>query len=172
METAFLEECLSVLARTPASFDALLRDLPEAWLRANEGPSTWDSYTVIAHLIHAEKTDWMPRLAIILEHGSNRPFDPFERQPELDGARTLASLLDEFRNLREENLQRLRARNLTAEHLALEGRHPALGPVTLRQLLATWTAHDLAHLLQISRIMAKRLKSEVGPWAEFLSVMK
>ena len=169
-----MEECLSVLTRTPAVLDMLLCDLPEVLTTATEGPGTWSPYVVIGHLIYAEKTDWMPRLAIIMEHGVNRTFEPFDRegqfrQPEV---KSLPVLLDEFRDLRHDCVARLRAMNLTPEQLERNGMHPALGLVTARQLLATWTAHDLGHLLQISRVMAKRYKSEVGPWAAYQSVMK
>ncbi len=129
---------------------------------------------VVGHLIHGEKVDWMPRLAIILEHGTSRAFDPFDRHPELGQVQyqSVSSLLDEFRRLRCSSLERLWELKLQPEQLDLQGLHPALGVVTVRQLLATWTAHDLAHILQISRVMAKRLKPEVGPWAEYLSVMR
>jgi hypothetical protein len=174
MATPFLDECLSVLMRTPRVFDALLRDLPEAWTSATEGAGTWSPYVVAGHLIHAEKADWMPRLDIILKHGPARPFDAFDREAQFrdsDG-KSLPTLLDEFSSLRRDNLARLRAMNLEPAQFELEGAHPSLGKVTVRQLLATWTAHDLAHLLQVSRVMAKRYKQDVGPWAEFLSVMK
>jgi hypothetical protein len=173
MSAPFLEECLSVLTRTPATLDALLRDLPEAWTEATEGPGTWSPYTVIGHLIHGEKTDWMPRLAIILEHGPSRPFDPFDREAQFRDShgKPLSTLLDEFGTLRSENLARLRALDLQEAQFELQGMHPALGAVTLRQLLATWTAHDLSHILQVSRVMARRYKQEVGPWAKYMSVM-
>jgi DinB superfamily len=174
MATPFLEECLPILTRTPPTLDALLRDLPEACTAATEGPGTWSPYVVIGHLIHCERADWMPRLAIILEDGPSRPFDPFDREAQFrdsDG-KSLSTLLDEFSALRRENLARLRELNLQPAQLECKGTHPALGPVTLRQLLATWTAHDLAHILQVSRVMARRYKQEVGPWAEYLSVMK
>ena len=173
MTAPFLDECLPILSRTPATFDALLRDLPQAWTHATEGPGTWSPYDVMGHLIHAEIADWMPRLAIILEHGPNRPFDPFDREAQFRDSKdkSLSTLLDEFGRLRRENLTRLRALNLQPPQLELQGTHPALGTVTLRQLLATWTAHDLAHIVQVSRVMAKRYKQDVGPWAEFLSVM-
>lgn len=174
MTSLFLEESLSVLARTPATLNSLLRDLPEAWTAATEGPGTWSPYVVIGHLIHCEKTDWMPRLAIILEHGPSRPFDPFDREAQFhqDQSKPLSGLLDEFSSLRRGNLARLSALDLQPAQLELKGTHPQLGSVTAGQLLATWTAHDLAHILQISRVMAKRYKQEVGPWAEYLSVMK
>jgi hypothetical protein len=174
MSTTFLEECLSVLTRTPATFDSLLRDLPEAWTSATEGPGTWSPYIVIGHLIHGEKVDWMPRLRIILEHGPDRPFDPFDREAQLRDSRgkSLSALLDEFSTLRRDNLASLRALNLQNAQLEWKGTHPELGPVTARQLLATWTAHDLGHILQVSRVMAKRYREEVGPWTQYLSVMK
>lgn len=174
MTAAFLDECLSILTRTPATLDALLRDLPEAWTAATEGPGTWSPYVVIGHLIHCERSDWMPRLTIILEHGASRPFDSVDREAQFreDAGKPLSTLLDEFSLSRRNNLARLRALNLQPAQLELRGTHPALGPVTVRQLLATWTAHDLAHILQVSRVMAKRYQQEVGPWAEYLSVMK
>lgn len=174
MTAPFLEECLSVLTRTPVVLDVLLRDLPEVWTTATEGPGTWSPYVIIGHLIHAEKADWMPRLTIVLEHGANRPFEPFDREAQFrqNNGKSLPALLDEFSDLRHDSVARLRAMNLTSEQLERNGRHPALGLVTARQLVATWTAHDLAHTLQISRVMAKRCKLEVGPWAEYLSVMK
>jgi DinB superfamily len=174
MTAPFVEECLSVLTRTPATLDALLRGLPEAWTTATEGPGAWSPYVVIGHLIHGERTDWMPRLAIILEHGPTRPFDPFDREAQFreSQGKSLPTLLDEFTALRGDNLARLRALDLQPAQLELIGTHPELGPVNVRQLLATWTAHDLSHILQVSRAMAKRYKQEVGPWAEYLSVMK
>jgi hypothetical protein len=174
MPTPFLDECLSVLTRTPRVFDALLRDLPEGWTSVTEGAGTWSPYVVIGHLIHGEKGDWMPRLDIILKHGPARPFDPFDREAQFRDSegKSLSTLLDEFSSLRRENLARMRAMNLGPAQFELEGTHPTLGKVTVRQLLATWTAHDLAHLLQVSRVMAKRYKQDVGPWAEFMSVMK
>jgi hypothetical protein len=173
MPADFLDESISILTRTPVALDALLRGLPETWTRATEGPGTWSPYVVIGHLIHCDKTDWMPRLAIILEHGPSRPFDPFDREAQLrqDQSKPLSTLLDEFSRLRRDNLARLRILNLQPAQLELQGTHPDLGPVTARQLLATWTAHDLGHILQVSRVMARRYKTDVGPWAKYLSVM-
>ena len=174
MTAPFVEECMALLSRTPAALDALLRDLPETWTAATEGPGTWSPYDVIGHLIHAEKVDWMPRLAIILEHGPARPFDPFDREAQFRDSQgqSLPALLDQFSALRRKNLERLRSLNLQPEQLELKGTHPQLGSVTLRQLLATWTAHDLTHVVQIGRVMAKRYQQDVGPWTAFLSVMK
>jgi hypothetical protein len=174
MTVPFLEECLSVLTRTPAMLDVFLRDLPEVLTTATEGPATWSPYVVIGHLIYAEQTDWMPRLAIILEHGTNRAFDPFDREGQFrqNKGKSLPALLDEFRDLRHDNVTRLRAMNLTPAQLETNGMHPALGLVTARQFIATWTSHDLGHIVQISRVMAKRYKPEVGPWVAYQSVMK
>jgi len=173
MSASFLEESLALLTRTPATLDSLLRGLPEVWTDATEGPNTWSPYTVVGHLIHAEKVDWMPRLQIILEHGPSRAFDPFDREAQFreSAGKSLSNLLDEFTVRRNDNLARLRALDLQPAQLQLPGTHPGLGPVTVRQLLATWTAHDLGHLVQISRTMAKRYQQEVGPWAQYLSVM-
>ena len=174
MSALFLEECLAVLTRTPATLDAMLRGLPEQWTAATEGPGTWSPYTVIGHLIHGEKADWMPRVMVILEHDAHRPFKPFDREAQFRDSqgKPISALLDEFTKRRRDNLVWLRTLDLQPAQLELVGAHPALGRVTLRQLVATWTAHDLAHILQVSRVMAKRYKEEVGPWAEYLSVMR
>lgn len=169
-----LQDTIALIARTPAALNALLRDLPQSWTQRNEGEGTWSVYDVIGHLIHGEKTDWMPRMRIILEQGEARPFDKFDRwaqQRESEG-KTLPQLLDEFARLRAENLDRLRALNLSEQDLAKRGRHPALGTVTLSHLLATWAAHDLTHLHQISRIMAHQYREAVGPWTIYLGVMQ
>ncbi len=174
MQTSFVEESLAILTRTPAVLDVLLRDLPEAWTLATEGPGTWSPYVVIGHLIHGDRTDWMPRLKIILEHGVGKPFEPFDREAQLsqsDG-KSLAELLDEFAALRRANTELLRLIALQPVDLERQGMHPALGPVTARQLLATWTAHDLDHIVQVNRLMARRYQAEVGPWAQYLSVMR
>ncbi len=172
--TPFADECLAVLDRTPATLNALLRGLPDAWTTATEGPGTWSPYTVVGHLIHGEKTDWLPRLDSILRHGEDRTFDAFDREAQFreSQGKSLSQLLDEFQDLRRDNTARLRAWRLEPAQLELKGTHPAFGPVTVRQLLAAWTAHDLAHIVQISRTMARHYRLEVGPWAEYLSVMK
>lgn len=173
MGLSFLDETLAVLTRTPRALDALLRDLPDAWTSATEGPGTWSPYVVIGHLIHGEHVDWMPRLKTIIDYGVDRPFDPFDREAQFTDSegKSLSTLLDEFIALRRGNIEHLHALNLQPAQLTLQGMHPALGRVTVHQLLATWTAHDLAHLVQVSRVMARRYKLEVGPWAEYLSVM-
>lgn len=169
-----LEDTIALLTRTPAALNALLRDLPEQWTHTNEGQATWSAFDVMGHLIHAEITDWMPRVRMILEAGESRAFEPFDRfaQERASKSKSLAQLLDEFDRLRSENLGQLRALNLKENDLNRRGRHPELGAVTLSQLLATWAAHDLTHLHQISRIMAYQYRQAVGPWSRFLGVMK
>jgi DinB superfamily len=169
-----LEPTIALLARTPAALDALLRDLPAMWTRRNEGESTWNAIDIVAHLIHTERTDWMPRAQVILQSGESRTFEPFDRLGfvrEREG-KTPDQLLDEFARLRQKSLADLRALNLRPEDLALRGRHPAFGVVTLGQLLATWAAHDLTHLHQLSRVMAHQCREAVGPWAAYLGVLK
>ena len=168
-----LDHTISLLSRTPATLNALLRDLPEAWTNSNEGENTWSPYDVVGHLIHGELTDWMPRARIILQSGESRPFDPYDRwaQERESHGKSLSQLLDEFARMRSENLSALRAMNLTPKDLARRGRHPELGLVTLSELLATWAAHDLSHLHQISRTMAHQYHDSVGPWGKYLGVM-
>jgi hypothetical protein len=168
-----LEEATAILARTPATLDALLRDLPDGWIGAHEGGETWSPFDVVGHLIHGERTDWMVRARIILEHGEARAFDKFDRFAQFAASegRTLASLLDEFAALRRENLRDLTALGLTDADLDRTGLHPELGIVTLRQLLATWTAHDLDHVVQISRVLARQYSDEVGPWRAYLRII-
>ena len=162
-----------ILARTPDTLNALLRGLPDAWARVNEGPDTWSAYDVVGHLVHGERADWIPRARIILEHGAARAFEPFDRFAQFreSAGKSLDALLDEFGALRRENLATLDALRIGSETLAREGRHPDFGVVTMGQLLATWVVHDLGHIAQISRVMAKRYASEVGPWKEYLPVL-
>ena len=168
-----LHEGIAVLERTPATFRALLDGLPDAWIIANEGPDTFSPFDNVGHLIHGERADWIPRARIILAQGSNRRFEPYDRfaQVRESEGKTLADLLDEFARLRAENITTLRGWKLTAHQLALEGEHPSLGTVTLRQLLATWVAHDLGHVAQTARVMAKRYRDNVGPWRAYLPVL-
>ena len=168
-----MAEAVAILARTPATLDALLRGLPNGWIAAHEGGDTWSPYDVIGHLIHGERTDWVPRATMIMQRGESRAFDKFDRfaQFEASKGRTLASLLDEFAAARAQNLRELAALRLTDADLDRRGRHPALGVVTLRQLLATWVAHDLDHLVQISRVLAKLYSDEVGPWRAYLRII-
>ena len=168
-----LEHTIALLARTPASLDALLRELPEAWTRRHEGEKTWSAFDVVGHLISGERTDWMPRVRMILRSGETQAFGPFDRLGyvrETQG-KSLGQLLDEFARVRSENLDELRALNLRPADLARRGKHPSLGVVTLAQLLATWPVHDLTHLHQISRVMAHQYRDAVGPWSAYLGVL-
>jgi hypothetical protein len=168
-----LQITLALLARTPAALNALLRDLPDAWTIQNEGESTWSVTDIVGHLIYGERGDWMARAKLVLEFGETRTFEPFDRLGFIDEreSKSLVELLDEFAQLRADNLSELRRWNLRPEDLELRGRHPALGTVTLSQLLATWAAHDLTHLHQISRVMAYQYRETVGPWSVFLGVL-
>ncbi len=171
-----LAEATAVLTRTPATLNALLRGLPTLWVRGNEGKDTWNAFDIVGHLIVGERTDWMPRVRIILENGEARPFDPFDRLAQFkenqDKPLEMDQLLDEFALLRRENLVALQALNLQKEDLARRGRHPALGVVTLAELLATWAVHDLTHVHQLSRVMAHQYRDAVGPWQAYLGVLK
>ncbi len=169
-----LQHTISLLVHSPAALDALLRDLPETWTLRNEGEDTWSTFDVIGHLIHGERTDWMPKARMVLQFGETETFEPFDRWGhvrECQG-KSLGQLLDEFARLRSENLDELRALNLRQEDLELRGRHPTFGAVTLSELLATWAAHDLTHLHQISRVMAYQYREAVGPWNGSLGVLQ
>ncbi len=168
-----IHEAALVLARTPLSIDALLRDLPDVWTHASEGAGRWSAYDVVGHLIHGEKTDWLPRARIILAEGEDRAFAPFDRfaQEQESAGQELNQLLDEFSNLRLQNLAALDRLAITAEQLAWTGEHPEFGTVTLAELLATWVAHDLGHLAQISRVMARRYAEAAGPWRRYLPIL-
>ena len=168
-----LSRALEVLERTPATLTAMLGGLPEAWTAPNEGPDTFSAFDNVGHLIHGEKTDWIPRARIILAQGSNRRFEPYDRfaQYRESQGKRLPELLEEFARLRSDNLAILRGWQLTERELSLEGEHPSLGPVSLRQLLATWVAHDLGHLAQTARVLAKQYREAVGPWRAYLPVL-
>jgi hypothetical protein len=169
-----LNKSIEILERTPKVLTELLAGLSDDWIFENEGPGTWRPFDVVGHLVHGERTDWMVRMKILLEHGTSEPFEPFDRfaQFEESKGKTLVLLLEEFTRLRQENLRILKNTPLDGEALDRKGLHPGLGEVTLRQLLATWTAHDLGHIVQISRVMAKQYREEVGPWKAYLGVMK
>jgi DinB family protein len=174
-----MTEAIAVLTRTPATLSALLRGLPDAWVHCNEGGSkdgkdTWSALDIVGHLIVGERTDWMPRVRILLENGEARPFDPFDRFAQSKESRdtSLEQLLDDFARLRKENLAALQALNLQPEDFTRRGRHPALGVVTLSELLATWAVHDLTHVHQLSRVMAYRYRDAVGPWSAYLGVLQ
>jgi DinB family protein len=168
-----LEEAIPILTSTPRTLDAMLRGLPTAWLECNEGGDTFSPYDVVGHLIHGEKTDWMPRARMILETGDARPFEPFDRfaQNEASRGKTLDELLDEFARLRAANIAALKAIKLAPSDLDRRGKHPTLGSVTMRQLLATWVAHDLDHVIQIARVMGRQYTDEVGPWTAHLRII-
>lgn len=164
---------IAVLERTPQVLEALLAGLPGGWIARNEGGDSWSPFDIVGHLIDGEQTDWMARLRIILSDRAPRRFEPFDRlrHIERNQGRALAELLAEFRQLRERNLEELRALDLTAAQLQRTGEHPEFGAVTLEQLLATWVAHDLGHLAQITRVMAKQYRVAVGPWDAYLPVL-
>jgi|ERR1044071_1086673 uncharacterized damage-inducible protein DinB len=168
-----LDQAISILKRTPSILDSLLRNLPDEWLMANEGADTWNPFDVVGHLIHGEETDWIPRARIILLHGEARAFEPFDRFAMFEKSRgkSLGEFLDSFKQLRQRNLDELAGMKLTPELLETRGSHPELGSVTLRQLLATWVVHDLNHIGQIVRVMAKQYGEAVGPWRAYLSLL-
>ncbi len=169
-----LDQARAILARTPAALATLLTGLDEDWTHSNEGGESWSPFDVVGHLVHGEKTDWMGRMRIILDHGEERPFDPFDRFAQFEDSKgkSLEDLLEEFAQLRRLNLQKLDDWGLTSEDFDRRGRHPALGQVTLGELLATWVAHDLGHIAQIARVMAKQYGDQVGPWEEYLGVLR
>ena len=169
-----LQQTTALLARTPAVLDALVRGMPEEWTHRGEGAGTWTVFDIVGHLIHGERTDWIPRAKMILQFGDERAFEPFDRfaqQRESEG-KSLSELLDVFSSLRRGNLTELRALNLQPSDLERRGRHPAFGVVTMGQLVSTWAVHDLTHLHQISRVMAHQYRDFVGPWSAYLGVLK
>ena len=163
----------AILERTPRTVRAMLAGLSPAWTNATEGPDTWSPYVIVGHLIHGERTDWIPRVQLVLAQGADRQFTPYDRLAQFreSQGKSLVALLDEFTRLRAENLVTLAAWRLTEAQLSLEGEHPEFGPVTLRQLLATWVAHDLGHVAQLARVMAKQYRDAVGPWRAYLPVL-
>lgn len=165
---------IPLLERTPAALEALVVGLPSAWTEVNEGSDTWTVHEVVAHLIHAEHDDWVPRARHLLQWGTSRPFPPFDRTVGFEAARArpLADLVAEFARCRRESLDALAALRLTRTELAREGRHPEFGVVTLSQHLATWVAHDLTHISQIVRVMAVQYRDAVGPWSRYLRIVR
>lgn len=168
-----LDRSLEILERTPATLTAMLRGVDDSWIRGTEGLATFSPFDVVGHLIDGEETDWIPRARIILARGSSLRFEPYDRfrHKQRNAGRSLESLLAEFAELRAKNLQLLRSWKLTERQLMLPGEHPSLGPVTLRQLLGAWVVHDLGHIAQVARVMAKQFSDEVGPWTPFLPVL-
>ena len=168
-----LQHAIEFLSRTPSTLNSMLRDIPEVWLGRNEGPETWCPYDIVGHLIHGEETDWIPRAKIILEHGEARAFEPFDRVAMFEKSRgkSIAELLDTFALLRKVSLHELNEMKLTPTLLEKRGKHPELGVVTLKQLLASWVVHDLGHVRQVVRVMAKQYHEAVGPWRAYLSIL-
>ena len=168
-----LEDATNILGRTPATLRLLLNDLPDEWLRANEGHETWSPFDVLGHLIHGERADWIPRARIILQHGESRAFDPFDRFAMFTESKgkSLDELLATFEQLRQQSLRQLSELNLTPELLSKRGTHPEFGVVTLSQLLSTWVVHDLGHIGQVVRVMSKQYGEAVGPWRAYLPIL-
>jgi hypothetical protein len=169
-----LAEAVAVLTRTPSTVDALLRGMPDVWVRSTEGQDSWSAYDIVGHLIFGERTDWIPRARILLENGESRAFDPFDRfaQFKESQGKSLEQLLDEFALLRKGNLAALEELKLRPEDFRRRGRHPELGAVTLAELLAAWAVHDLTHVHQLSRVMAHQYRNAVGPWSAYLGVLQ
>ena len=168
-----IDKAIEILSQTPKTLNSFLGDLSEDWIYCNEGPNTWSAFDIIGHLIYGDQTDWMTRLHIILGDSEQKTFTTFDRfaQIKLSKGKTLNELLHEFEDLRTKNLKELKDLNLTHDQLQLKGVHPELGEVNLSQLLASWVTHDLGHIAQISRVMAKQYKTEVGPWAAYISII-
>lgn len=170
-----VETAVEILSRTPAILRAWLSDMPESWAHANEGSETWSAFDIVGHFIHGEQTDWIPRAKLILSGVDEVPeFEPFDRfaQFQTSEGKTLAELLTAFAELREKNLTALRTFNLQPADYERQGKHPELGIVNLKQLLATWVVHDLNHLGQIAQVMARQYREEVGPWGEYLPILE
>jgi hypothetical protein len=169
-----LVQATDILSRTPIILKSLLSNLPTEWVFGNEGDQTWSPFDVLGHLIHGERTDWLPRIRIILQAGESETFEPFDRfaQFEASKGKSLEDLLSSFAESRSANLEALNKLNITAEDLVRRGKHPELGTVSLEELIATWVVHDLDHLAQMTRTLAKQYKEAVGPWEAYLSVLK
>jgi len=169
-----IHDSIEVLQRTPTILESYLSGLPDTWLKKNEGENTWSPYDIIGHLIFGEKTDWIPRAKLILSQSENRMFEPFDRFAQLkeDQNKPIAELIGDFKDLRAKNLEELKSLNISAKDLELTGMHPEFGEVTLEQLISTWVVHDLGHIAQISRVMAKQYAGNVGPWNAYLGILK
>lgn len=168
-----IKDAVTILGRTPVILEAWLPGLPEAWLMASMGGETWSAFDIVGHLIHGERTDWIPRVQTILTHGKERTFEPFDRfaQLELNRDKQLEELLGEFSHLRRTNLQQLAKWDLKPKDLEKKGLHPEFQTVTLGQLLAAWVVHDLGHLAQIARVLARQYDTAVGPWRQYLPIL-
>ncbi len=174
MLTFKLSEAITILENTPVVLSALLNRLSDDWIRATEGPDTWSPFDVLGHLVHGEQTDWIPRILIILNDSDNKTFEPYDRfaQFRMSKGKSMSDLLDEFKSLRAKNLELLKGYGITESDLQRTGIHPSLGTVTLQNLLSAWVVHDLGHLTQIERVMAKQYMEEVGPWTKYMTVLK
>jgi len=168
-----IAQAREILGQTPSTLDSLLRPLSSSWIKQNEGPETWSPFDIVGHLIHGEQTDWIPRARIIINDGETTPFEPFDREAmfEKSKGKSLPELLDTFASLRSWNLRELDAMNLTPAMLERRGTHPELGSVTLAQLFSAWVVHDLGHIAQIVRVMARQYRQEVGPWSAYLTIL-
>jgi len=169
-----IDKAIEILERTPLTIETLLKGISPEWLKNNEGKNTWSPYEIVGHLIHGEKTDWIPRAMIILSNSENKTFEPFDRfaQMKENQEKTIEELLEEFKQLRNENLEKLVSLQINNSHLTKKGIHPELGEVNLKELLSCWVVHDLGHISQITRVMAKQYKDEVGAWEEYLGILK
>ena len=168
-----LNKSIEILERTPQTLHRMLSGISAEWTSVNEGPGSWSAFDVVGHLVHGERTDWIPRLEVILSEGGNKSFQPFNRfaQFEESKGKSLQQLLEEFEELREKNIKTLKSKELNDQDLDKKGIHPDFGEVTAAQLLSTWTVHDLNHISQISRIMASQYKEDVGPWVKYLGIL-
>ena len=169
-----LEKSIEVLERTPKILESYLNHISPEWLHSNEGENTWSPYDIVGHLVYGEKTDWLVRIKVILSKSENKLFEPFDRFAQMneDSSKSIRELLAEFKTLRQNNLNELNALNITEQDFNRTGMHPEFGEVTLKQLISTWVVHDLGHISQISRVMAKQYKTEVGPWIDYLGILK
>ena len=169
-----IDKAIEILERTPLAIETLLKGISEEWLKNNEGENTWSPYTIVGHLIHGEKTDWIPRAKIMLSDSQNKTFEPFDRFAQMreNQDKSIDELLAEFKHLRKENLQELKSLQINNSKLSSKGIHPELGEVSLQELLSTWVVHDLGHISQITRVMAKQYKNEVGAWEAYLGILK
>lgn len=169
-----LAKSIEILERTPDVLSVMLHNIAPEWILNNEGGESWSAYDIVGHLIHGEMTDWIPRTQIILSDKTDKTFEPFDRFAQFQQSKnkSLSQLLEEFKTLRKKNIGYLKSRSITDTMLALKGIHPVFGEVSLSQLLATWVVHDLNHIAQISRVMAKQYKAEVGPWIEYLKILR
>ncbi len=168
-----IDKVLEILERTPHILNTYLGNLSDEWIFCNEGDETWSAFDIVGHLIHGEKTDWIPRLKIVLSNSKNKTFEPYDRfaQFEESKEKTMIQLLDEFSKLRNQNIEFLKSLKISEADFNKNAIHPSLGEVTLKNLLATWVTHDLGHIAQMSRVMAKQYKDEVGPWVEYISIL-